>query len=124
MASKYSEFNNPPNVETAKESEEKKQASKIVDHRLSVEEVYAKYSSSIDLGLTDQLAEQRLLADGPNTFTPPKEKSWIWLLFKELTGGFALLLWFSGIASFVSYFIEKKIEDVSNVVRVCLLHLS
>lgn len=114
MASKYSELNDPPSVAKA-EGEEKKQVSKLVDHRLSVEEVCAKYSTTLDQGLSERAVEERLLIDGPNTFTPPKEKSWVWLLFKELTGGFALLLWFSGIASFVSYFIEKKIEDVSSV---------
>jgi hypothetical protein len=31
-----------------------------------------------------------------------------------MTGGFALLLWFASIASFVAYFIEKEPQDVSN----------
>lgn len=88
---------------------------KATDHLLSIDEVCSKYSTNLDTGLDTVDAIFRLERDGPNTFTPPKEKAWYWLLFKELTSGFALLLWFSGFASFVSYFLQKDIKSDEDV---------
>ncbi|OTF82492.1 hypothetical protein BLA29_001405 [Euroglyphus maynei] len=56
---------------------------------------------------------------GLNTFTPPKSRPWYLLFLKEMTSGFALLLWFAGIASFVAFFTEHKNEDVRFVLFAC-----
>lgn len=96
----------------------KEKVDQVIDHRLTVEEVCRKYGTSLTTGLDEREAAHRLERDGPNQFTPPKSKPWYLLFIRELTGGFALLLWFSGIASFVSYAIEKRIEDVSAMVTV------
>lgn len=91
---------------------------KIIEHQLTIDEVCDKHCTSIDTGLNERDVIHRLERDGPNTFTPPKCTPWYVLFLKELTGGFALLLWFSGIASFISYAIERKIEDVNFVFKI------
>ena len=74
---------------------------------MEVEEVCTHLKTSIDAGIDENEAAMRLARDGPNAFTPPKQTAgWI-LYLREMTGGFALLLWFASIASFISYAIEK-----------------
>jgi sodium/potassium-transporting ATPase subunit alpha len=87
---------------------------KITEHLLEIHEVCNKLKTNSETGLTESEAEFRLKRDGPNAFTPPKQTAWWILYLREMTGGFALLLWFASIASFVAYFIEKEPQDVSN----------
>ncbi|KAH9416191.1 Sodium/potassium-transporting ATPase subunit alpha-1 [Dermatophagoides pteronyssinus] len=96
---------------TSRANIEKNSKNKIIDHLLTVEEVMEKYQTSSVNGLDEREVIQRLERDGLNTFTPPKSKPWYLLFLKEMTSGFALLLWFAGLASFVSFFIEHKKED-------------
>lgn len=80
---------------------------------MTIGQVCAKYGTHMKQGLSEAAAEGRLRRDGPNTFTPPKDKPWYILFLKEISGGFALLLWLAAIGSFVSFCIEHKRQDVS-----------
>lgn len=73
-------------------------------------------NTNLELGLSRDEANTRLLRDGPNSFTPPKQTS-IWIIFlKELTSGFALIMWLSALISISVYFMEtvKNPQDVRN----------
>ncbi|KAI2804010.1 Sodium/potassium-transporting ATPase subunit alpha-4 [Blomia tropicalis] len=89
----------------------KKKEERIVEHRMTINEACTKHGTLYKLGLDEMEAEARLKRDGPNTFTPPKEKAWYILFLKEITGGFALLLWLAAIGSFVSFAIDKSQQD-------------
>lgn len=91
----------------------KKKEERIVEHRMTINEACTKHGTLYKLGLDEMEAEARLKRDGPNTFTPPKEKAWYILFLKEITGGFALLLWLAAIGSFVSFAIDKSQQDVN-----------
>jgi sodium/potassium-transporting ATPase subunit alpha len=87
---------------------------KITEHLMSLSELSEKLKTNLENGLSEEEAAFRLKRDGLNAFTPPKQTP-AWLLFlREMTGGFALLLWFASIASFISYAIERVDQDVSN----------
>ncbi len=86
---------------------------KITEHLLSINELCSKLQTNLETGLSESEAALRLKRDGLNAFTPPKQTS-KWILFlREMTGGFALLLWFSAIASCIAYSIERVPQDVS-----------
>lgn len=90
---------------------------------MTIGQVCAKYGTHLKQGLSKVKAEERLERDGPNTFTPPKDKPWYILFLKEITGGFALLLWLAAIGSFVSFGIEHKRQDVS-LMKLITIHCS
>ncbi|XP_054165216.1 sodium/potassium-transporting ATPase subunit alpha-3-like [Oppia nitens] len=91
---------------------------KITEHLMDVQEVCAQYRTHIDTGITDTEAAFRLQRDGPNAFTPPKQTPGWLLWLREMTGGFALLLWFASIASFVAYGLDH--DDQSMYLGVVL----
>ncbi len=96
------------------------------EHKISIEESYARLNSNPDTGLTATQAKQVLEryfnsivhfflhfkyqlnpnSDGPNALTPPKTTP-EWIKFcKQLFGGFALLLWIGAILCFLAYGIQ------------------
>ena len=91
---------------------------------MDVPEVCKRLKTSIENGLDENEAAIRLARDGLNAFTPPKQTAWWVLYLKEMTGGFALLLWFASIATFITYGIEteKDVQDVCEKLT-CLINL-
>lgn len=85
----------------------------IVEHNLTIDEVSHKYNTSITDGLDEQEALERLKKYGPNTFTPPKSKRWYLVLAREMFSGFALLLWFAGLASIGTFILDHDPQDVT-----------
>jgi sodium/potassium-transporting ATPase subunit alpha len=86
---------------------------KITEHLLSINELCSKLQTNLETGLSESEAAFRLKRDGLNAFTPPKQTP-KWLLFvREMTAGFASLLWFAAIASCIAYAIERVPQDVS-----------
>lgn len=83
----------------------------IVEHQMTIEEVCALLETNVEHGLDSTETAIRLERDGPNCFTPPKDKSWFILLLKELLSGFQLLMWFSAIGSFISFSIDHNPQD-------------
>merc|ERR1719193_542753 len=78
----------------------------VDDHKISVEELYKRYSTDLNRGLTSAKAKSNLERDGPNALTPPpKTPEWVKFL-QCLFGGFAMLLWVGAILCFVAYTIQ------------------
>ncbi|XP_014681357.1 PREDICTED: sodium/potassium-transporting ATPase subunit alpha-like [Priapulus caudatus] len=81
------------------------------EHKIPMDELLARYGSSLEHGLTDEQAAVFYARDGPNALTPPK-KIPEWVKFcQKLFGGFALLLWIGAILCFVAYSIQASTED-------------
>jgi sodium/potassium-transporting ATPase subunit alpha len=86
---------------------------KITEHLLTLEELNAKLQTNNEVGITDSEADIRLKRDGPNAFTPPKQTPG-WVLFmREMTTGFAIIIWLSALASFICYAIDETPQDVN-----------
>ena len=86
-----------------RKSAQQKNITNIDEFRLSIGEVCRKHVTNLKMGLDEEEAVRRLARDGPNTFTPPPKRAWYWIFIGELTSGFALLLWFAAIGSFISF---------------------
>lgn len=88
------------------EIEDLKQEVIMDEHKISVDELFARLHTNCDTGLTYAQAKAILERDGPNTLTPPK-KTPEWVKFsKQLFGGFALLLWIGAVLCFIAYSIQ------------------
>ncbi len=86
---------------------------KITEHLLTLKELCEKLKTDTENGITDAEAEIRYNRDGPNAFSPPKlTPGWI-LYLREMTTGFAIIIWLSAIASFIVYGISLQAQDVS-----------
>lgn len=84
----------------------------IEDHKLSIEQVVAKYDTHLELGLTKDLAKIRLTRNGLNQLTPPKPVSECYKFSKDLFSGFSLLLWAGATLYIVAYFISSHIDHL------------
>ncbi|KAJ6219754.1 hypothetical protein RDWZM_005566, partial [Blomia tropicalis] len=83
----------------------------IREHLYSLEELALKFQTNLKDGLSSQEAENRLRRDGPNAFTPPKTTStWI-ILLKELTLGFASIMWLAIVLSLIVFGITLVPQD-------------
>ena len=85
----------------------------IKEHLFTLEELCQKIGTNLEKGISDAEADIRHKRDGPNAFTPPKmTPSWV-LYIREMTTGFAIIIWLASIASFICYAIERLSQDVS-----------
>uniref|UniRef100_A0A646QDL7 Sodium/potassium-transporting ATPase subunit alpha n=1 Tax=Hemiscolopendra marginata TaxID=943146 RepID=A0A646QDL7_9MYRI len=83
-----------------------KQELDMDDHKIPIEELYARLSTDPNLGHTNSKAKQILERDGPNALTPPKTTP-EWIKFcRNLFGGFSLLLWIGATLCFIAYSIQ------------------
>lgn len=83
-----------------------KQEVNMDEHKIPVEELYARLGTNPATGLTTQQAREVFERDGPNALTPPK-KTPEWVKFcKNLFGGFSLLLWIGAALCFIAYSIQ------------------
>ncbi|KAF8774485.1 Sodium/potassium-transporting ATPase subunit like protein [Argiope bruennichi] len=96
--------------------DELKQEVDMDEHKIPVEELYARLGTNPETGLTAMQAREIYERDGPNSLTPPKKVP-EWVKFcKQLFGGFALLLWIGAVLCFIAYSIqvgtsEGSVED-------------
>ncbi|XP_042906175.1 sodium/potassium-transporting ATPase subunit alpha-B isoform X1 [Parasteatoda tepidariorum] len=96
--------------------DELKQEVDMDEHKINIEELYARLGTNPETGLTAMQAREIYERDGPNALTPPK-KIPEWVKFcKQLFGGFALLLWIGAVLCFIAYSIqvgtsEGSVED-------------
>ncbi|KAI5707206.1 hypothetical protein M8J76_010504 [Diaphorina citri] len=99
----------PPSKKQKKEKlDDLKQELDIDYHKISVEELYQRFGTHPETGLTHAKAKEVLERDGPNALTPPKQTP-EWIKFcKQLFGGFALLLWIGAILCFIAYTIQAS----------------
>ncbi|XP_027468595.1 sodium/potassium-transporting ATPase subunit alpha-4 isoform X7 [Zalophus californianus] len=86
--------------------EELKKEVVLEDHKLTLEELSAKYSVDLTMGLSPRRAQEILRQDGPNTLTPPPTTSKWFKFCKQLFSGFSILLWVGAILCFVAYGIQ------------------
>eukprot|EP00445_Apocalathium_hangoei_P043815 CAMPEP_0203976200 /NCGR_PEP_ID=MMETSP0359-20131031/100994_1 /ASSEMBLY_ACC=CAM_ASM_000338 /TAXON_ID=268821 /ORGANISM="Scrippsiella Hangoei, Strain SHTV-5" /LENGTH=534 /DNA_ID=CAMNT_0050914403 /DNA_START=60 /DNA_END=1662 /DNA_ORIENTATION=+ len=84
------------------------------EHKMSLEELKAKFETAIDLqnpkeskGLSEQEAKNRLLRDGPNAMTPPKQTPEIVKFLMQFTNMFMILLMVASALSFLAYGLDK-----------------
>ncbi|KAH7951896.1 hypothetical protein HPB52_015020 [Rhipicephalus sanguineus] len=83
-----------------------KQEVSMDEHKIPIEELYARLGTNPATGLTSQQAREVFERDGPNSLTPPK-KTPEWVKFcKNLFGGFSLLLWIGAVLCFIAYSIQ------------------
>ncbi|XP_071806679.1 sodium/potassium-transporting ATPase subunit alpha-3-like [Asterias amurensis] len=98
-----------------KDLSELKKELELDDHKISVDELYARLGTHIDTGLTKARAAEILERDGPNSLTPPKTTP-EWIKFcKQMFGGFATLLWIGSILCFFAFGIEAASIDEPNM---------
>ncbi|CAF3630211.1 unnamed protein product [Rotaria sordida] len=75
----------------------------IDEHKITLEEVVARYETNIEQGLSAAKAREFLEKNGPNSLTPPREVP-EWVKFaKLLFGGFSALLWVAAILCLIAY---------------------
>ncbi|TDG51334.1 hypothetical protein AWZ03_002129 [Drosophila navojoa] len=88
-----------------------KQELDIDHHKISPEEMYQRFQTHPENGLSHAKAKENLERDGPNALTPPKQTP-EWVKFcKNLFGGFAMLLWIGAILCFVAYSIQATTSE-------------
>ena len=82
---------------------------------LTLPGLMARFGTRLDLGnprqspgLSEKDAAERLIRDGPNTLTPPKETSEIVKYFSHYADPFMLLLILSAVLSCIAYGIDKS----------------
>ena len=61
-------------------------------------------------GLTEAAAHARLLIDGPNALSPPKQKPEIVKFLEKVFLGFAILLWAGAVFAFTAYGVQKSTQ--------------
>lgn len=84
----------------------------IEEHKMTIEQVVAKFDSHLTQGISGELAKIRLDRNGPNSLTPPKPVS-EWRKFaKHLFSGFSLLLWVGALLCVIAYCIEWKADHI------------
>jgi len=78
------------------------------EHKITLEELYKRFGTDINRGLTTKQAEEGLKKHGPNALTPPPTTP-EWVKFcQNLFSGFAMLLWVGAILCFVAYGIQAS----------------
>ncbi|KAG9511174.1 hypothetical protein GZH46_00258, partial [Fragariocoptes setiger] len=92
--------------------EEFKREVLIDEHKISVEDVVARYDTHLSNGLNKEVAKQRLIHGGPNALTPPKPMS-EWVKFsKQLFSGFSILLWVGAVLCVAAYAISGHTDNL------------
>ncbi|XP_022085909.1 sodium/potassium-transporting ATPase subunit alpha-like [Acanthaster planci] len=97
-----------------KDLDELKKELEMDEHKISVDELFARLGTHPDTGLTKARAAEILARDGPNSLTPPKTTP-EWIKFcKQMFGGFATLLWTGSLMCFIAYGVEAAVYDEPN----------
>ncbi|VDM01727.1 unnamed protein product [Schistocephalus solidus] len=110
---KYREATSAPGKDKKAERNmhELKQEIEMDEHRISLDELYARLGTNPETGLTSEQAKTRLDRDGPNALTPPKTTP-EWVKFcKNLFGGFSLLLWIGAVLCFIAHSILASVQE-------------
>merc|ERR1712214_111895 len=75
-------------------------------HKISADEVYRRFGTNPQTGLTAAQAKANLERDGPNALTPPPTTPERVKFCQALFGGFAMLLWLGAVLCFIAYSIQ------------------
>lgn len=91
--------------------DELKRELELDEHTISVEELCNRLKTDPEHGITDEEAEERLLRDGLNALTPPKQTP-EWIKFcRNMFYGFSMLLWVGAILCFSVYATQSATMD-------------
>ncbi|KAF8933772.1 hypothetical protein CPC16_009602 [Podila verticillata] len=124
-----------PPVNTGSENEKgkdvrsaKEKQLDITEHLFPVEEIAARHGVNIDVakpgasqGLTAEVAAQRLLENGPNILSPPKQVSAFMKFFHCLTSLFNLLLILAGVLNYVLLGVDPQGNKVNTYLGAILI---
>jgi sodium/potassium-transporting ATPase subunit alpha len=72
-------------------------------HIIPLDDLFKRFHTNPRIGLSEDFIQDARAQYGSNKLTPPKQPSYIWLLFKELFMGFNCILWFGGVLAFLAY---------------------
>ncbi|KAL4470819.1 hypothetical protein ABPG73_000079 [Tetrahymena malaccensis] len=104
---------------TDKNEKSKQELAAKVDHKISLNELKDKYKTNFQNGLNESQVDEHLALYGENKLTD-KQKTPIWVvLLKELTNGFAIMLWVSAGLCFLAYGLTP--DDPSNMYLAIVL---
>ena len=81
------------------------------EHKVSLDDLCKLLDTNIESGLSTDQVSKLLLKHGQNALTPPKQTPEIIKFLKQMSSGFAILLWFGAFFSFVSFGIEYS-QDI------------
>jgi len=83
------------------------------DHRIPIEELYARLKTNPETGLTEEQHAIAFARDGPNQMTPPKTVPSTVKFLLQLFGGFSALLWTGAFLCLIGYALDNS--DQSNL---------
>merc|ERR1719427_2436659 len=87
---------------------ELKQELELDVHRVTLDELVKRFSTSLENGLTDDQAAKGIIEHGRNELTPPPTTP-EWVKFLQcLFSGFSCLLWFGAILCYLAYGIQAS----------------
>ena len=90
----------------AKSLNDLKKEISITEHKLSLQELCSTLNTNIENGLSESQAADLLRKNGKNALTPPKETPEIIKFLKQMSNGFAILLWIGAIFCFIAFIIQ------------------
>mmetsp|Transcript_875 Transcript_875/g.1102 ORF Transcript_875/g.1102 Transcript_875/m.1102 type:complete len:1011 (-) Transcript_875:34-3066(-) len=99
-------------VHTSKAQEAKKEV-QTDSHIIPLEELFARYGSDPENGLTSAKHQEHLERDGKNLLTPPKTIPSLVKFLEHLLGGFSALLWLGAFLCFIGYMLDSS--EASNL---------
>lgn len=80
-------------------------------HIVSLTDLFHRWGTNVDVGLSEEMVQNNQTKYGPNTLTPPTvTPQWVKFV-KNLFGGFSLLLWIGALLCFVAYAIQNVEEE-------------
>ncbi|VVC37998.1 Hypothetical protein CINCED_3A017786 [Cinara cedri] len=98
----------------AENLDELKQDPYLDYHKISLDELYQRFGTHPETGLTHAKARENLERDGPNTLTPPITTP-EWIKFtKQIFGGFSVLLWCGALLCFLAHAAETSTTEDPN----------
>jgi ABC-type branched-subunit amino acid transport system ATPase component len=93
----------------------------IEAHKYSLSDVESILRTNLSKGLTSADASARLLRDGPNMLTPPKQTPWWVKLLKQLVGGFQLMLVGAAILCWIVANLSDPVDSQTNFLGYVLV---
>jgi sodium/potassium-transporting ATPase subunit alpha len=88
-----------------------KQELSMDEHKVTADELAARLNTDLQRGLTQEAAHARLLQDGPNCLSPPKQTPEIIKFLGHLSGWFSILLWVGSILSFIGFLVDPSSNE-------------
>eukprot|EP01095_Lingulamoeba_sp_RSL-Kostka_P006425 TRINITY_DN2011_c0_g1_i1.p1 TRINITY_DN2011_c0_g1~~TRINITY_DN2011_c0_g1_i1.p1 ORF type:complete len:1031 (-),score=418.97 TRINITY_DN2011_c0_g1_i1:329-3421(-) len=110
------DINSTKSFEIARTTQEIKQKGKGLDmdeHSITLDELFTRFETSREEGLSDAKYKEVLARDGPNKLQPPPQTPNLIKFLEHLLGGFALLLWVGAFLCFIGYMLNSA--DQSNL---------